>query len=131
MIINLVCQICDKKITGEDGYLCVDWIKAIATAEAWEKFSRERDGKIVSATSMWDVSQQHPEVKWHTYHRTCDPDPHSNDYWIGADRITTLAELLNWNQHLNGKGWTKHADWNAMLAAATKARARIVIKEIK
>jgi hypothetical protein len=39
------------------------------------------------------------------HHYACDPDPDNSAYSIETSRITTLAQLVNWLQHLRQKDW--------------------------
>ena len=54
-------------------------------------------------------------VHWRAWHRTCDPQPDSSDYWFGVERCRDLKALLEWNAHLGGKRWIGCTDWSRFI----------------
>jgi hypothetical protein len=54
-------------------------------------------------------------VPWGVWHRSCDPEPHRDDYWIGVERCRTLGSVLQWNHHLHEKNWLDHTDWDLFI----------------
>jgi hypothetical protein len=54
-------------------------------------------------------------VRWHCFHRHCDPDLDADAYWIDIQRIRTLADLGKWSLHLSRKRWFERTDWPAFI----------------
>lgn len=137
IVVRLVCQVCDKEITGRSGYLWVDTDKAITAHRAIKKFEWEhtvKDGPLAgggfySGGDLLAAANAHPDAPWRAHHLACDPELDAASYTITADQLTTLAELLEWNAHLHEKDWIEYTTWDMMLASATTATSRLVISE--
>ena len=140
MTVHLICRYCLEEITVDrDGLLGVNESAARRAMRAHQ--DAEKHEHPHAAAYM--ASQEHPTVKWWAHHTRCDFDAYESGerdiqgqdgdvhHTIAEVQPLTLAALLDWNRYLNEQPWVAHTDWNGMLAGATKARTRIVIKETK
>jgi hypothetical protein len=78
--------------------------------EAW---GREHAGRVAIPLDAFDRYPRAPH--WAVLHRACDPQPESDDYWIGVERIRSLADVVAWSGHLVGKTWLPATDWAVLL----------------
>jgi predicted GIY-YIG superfamily endonuclease len=116
------CEICRLPIEDEEGYLTVDYEKLHAYTAAvsahdtrMEAAHPEWSGKRFKTFTLGELYDYPDRVEWHTYHLRCDPDPETNDYWIGIERIRTLGQALGWASHLSEKVWLNDTNWSAIL----------------
>ncbi|MCU1390504.1 MAG: hypothetical protein JWL72_3842 [Ilumatobacteraceae bacterium] len=109
------CDHCNKPISpGDTGYVCVDDQAALRAEAAWAETGDSMD-VINGAVVMAQLITENAAARWSVTHHKCDPNP-DGGYWIGANRLTTLRELLEMNEHLMEKSWVAmHTDWPAWL----------------
>lgn len=122
MKIAVVCGKCKTVVKGDDGYLCVDWIRAMARRDAFASLEG-----LTNHGALMDIGKEHPEVIWGAWHRSCDPDGDAVDYWISASDLCDIDGVLHWNEHLNQKNWVSSTDWNRMLASIPSATVRLTV----
>lgn len=122
------CQVCGGSIAADQGYLHVDTRRAQEVKrahEAWEADLRTRrasaDGLLVYPVSEFmDLPNQAP---WEVHHRSCDPEPNRDDYWISVERIDRYWKVLHWTAHMLGKGWFEHTSWADVCYAFSGGRS--------
>jgi len=110
------CDECGRPIRDGDGWVTIGYadIRAYRVAAAdWERRHPRGDGwRILSLGEYEDFPNP---VRWHVWHRRCDPDITSEDYFIDIDRIRTVAQLLEWSSHLMEKTWFANTTWKDVL----------------
>lgn len=82
------CDVCGKPIADGDGLVTIhrDEIPSHRRAEVeWKR--------------------RGPRGEWRLWHRGCDPDINSDDYFFRIERVRTVADLLDMTAHLSEKGW--------------------------
>ena len=113
-----LCAGCDRPIRGATGYLEVNTAAAGERVRHFEAHRLERavhaDVRLM-AVGMNEVMAEYfaaaPVAQWTAWHRRCDPEPSSSTYWIGAERIATWPQLVDWTAHLSDKRWFPGTDW--------------------
>lgn len=113
----LLCDVCRTPVTGRNGYLQIDEVKAAHRQQAvkgWEDRHRTPGGGV--SFNIADKTDPPPaRVHWDIYHEACDPDPENQGYSIPADACATYDQLLVWTAHLLEKTWLPDTDWAATI----------------
>lgn len=114
-----VCRHCNEPIKDGDGYLQVDVNRAVSLMR------REHELRIEAAQTNrlitfggdrpWPSLEEIRSAGWEALHRKCDPDVGGSQYWIGVERIRTMAQMLDWNAHLCEKEWVHHTTWTRFI----------------
>lgn len=112
-----VCDECGKPVGDGAGWVTISYAE-IGTYRrdeaAWEKkHCTNPHGFNVHRLS--DLMELPEPVVWHVWHKACDPDIDSSDYFIHIERIRTVAELLEWTSHLMEKTWLPSTTWRDVL----------------
>lgn len=124
--VALYCQVCDQRIEANAGYLCVD---VSAAGDAHRRLLAANRPSTIGVELDLEALLAIDDVPWEAFHAACDPEPDRNDYWIGSERIATIAQLLHWNDHLLGKGWVLEAtNWTEMLDLASNGHGPLRIE---
>ncbi len=108
------CDECGKPIANGAGWITIRYseIGAFRRAEAeWEK----RHPDSWAPINLGDLFDFPEPVRWHVWHRRCDPDVGSTDYAIDIERIRTVPQLLEWSSHLMEKTWLPSTTWKDVL----------------
>lgn len=123
--VTWTCDECGKIIARNTGYLCVDDRAAYSldrerTKRRIEVESREQkfDGFVLWTGEDLEYAHVDDDVRWHAFHRACDPEPDRGDYWIDIERVETFGDLLEWNAHLHEKNWVGVTDWPEFIIRA-------------
>ena len=110
-----ICDVCREPVEDDGGWVTISYAE-ISEHQRQDKLiearAEERAGGGLKIYSLADI--QH-SVRWHVYHRECDPDPDGPDYWIEISRIRTMPQLVHWTAHLLAKGWIHDTNWNSIL----------------
>jgi hypothetical protein len=57
-----------------------------------------------------------PKIAFAAYHKTCDPDPETDAYWIAVERAATLTAWVWWTHHFTEKAWVSRDDLGRMMS---------------
>jgi len=110
-----LCDACREPVENGGGWVTISY------AEIGE---HQRQDKIIDAAALargggswkiYNLADIQDSVRWHVYHRECDPEPDGPDYWIEVSRIRTLPQLVHWTAHLLEKNWISDTNWNSIL----------------
>ena len=125
--IEWVCDICERPIDDGDGYVTVNY----ADLHSYRKSEKAWNERMAAAYPKWNSGfvaypltelDDYPDrVPWHVWHRACDPDVKSDDYWIAVERIRAPWHGLTWSAHLLGKKWIVDTAWPSVLRRASKS----------
>jgi hypothetical protein len=79
----------------------------------YAQYEREKAliGSVIDDTLRIANIVKTPEGQWVPYCSSCASTV-SEAYFISVDRISTLAQVLDWTVHLMGKGWVGYTDWS-------------------
>lgn len=103
------CEVCDKEIKAGTGYLTLDQRAAKENARLVENVEyNHRKAEEDAGHMLWYPLSELMEFKavpWQAFHRTCDPRPHTNDYWFDVGRVNTPRKFLSMVGHLSEKNW--------------------------
>lgn len=115
--ITVVCSLCGKPILPGAGWLLVSHSDINRTATAWSEFEERKraESGIDGLVALDELMDLPGRAAWQAFHRTCDPDLDSHDYYIDVERFTTWADVVSWTAHLMGKTWLQHTNWAALL----------------
>lgn len=111
------CDECGKPVTDGDGWVTIDYAELNAYRDAtadWEKAHPTPEHGL-RCFSLTDLMELPDPVRWHVWHRACDPNIDSCDYCIDVERIRTAAQILKWTAHLMEKTWLPDTTWRDLL----------------
>lgn len=108
------CAGCGRAVRGTAGYIEVNTAAAGARvryldAHRWPQSDRIEPVNIGDV--LGDYVAAPPIAPWVAWHRRCDPNIGGSTYWIGAERIATWPQLVDWTAHLSPKRWLRGTDW--------------------
>jgi hypothetical protein len=121
--LSWICDVCRAPVWDGDGYLTI----SDADIRRWKDLNRQWDEELdrrFPGKDEWRVySFADPMLppldaipRWRTLHGRCDPEPQTNDYWIGMERIREVSQVLSWTAHLiESKEWLPETDWDDVL----------------
>jgi hypothetical protein len=117
-MVTWACEECGDVIVDGEGYLAISYADINTYRDAVREWNvthnQPNNGRFRVLTT--DEFLTYPEPpRWHVCHASCDSEPDSPDYWIGVERIRTVAEVLRWTAHLAGKNWQPSTNWSELL----------------
>jgi hypothetical protein len=95
-----------------------------------ERFRREGDGGLV-LIPFSELPMPHTE-HWAVVCDDCltEEEWQRTYYWIGAERIGTVAAALDWTLHLTEtKDWLNFTDWRSLMRRVVLGRTPVVARE--
>lgn len=126
---DLVCTGCEQP--GAD-YLEIDDGHAMRNLGARKTTEQRRidkartEGRPVWIISGDDLLDGPQSVRWKAWHRSCDPEPQADHYWIAADRISRWEHVVDWTAHLMSKRWFEETDWDQLLWGLANNNGRVL-----
>ena len=61
-------------------------------------------------------------ARWKAWHRACDPDQDTDNYWICASRLPTAGEVLDLVAHVMDKDWVGGTTTDDLLRSLVSGR---------
>jgi hypothetical protein len=65
------------------------------------------------------------ERQWKAYHRECDPNPFSADWWNPIEKYRTFGQLLQRDAHMSNKRMCCSTNWNQAVMAKAFAQLKV------
>lgn len=117
MTIRFTCEHCARPVHQARGGLRL-YDDELTTAEAASLAHQAAQtaaetilDPLAFALTVDDLLRPPPPAKWHIEHHRCASTT-GRAYEITTDRITTVADALDWTIHLMDKPWIGHTDWS-------------------
>jgi hypothetical protein len=102
------CDVCGSAVADGQGRITIDYVEVFRVEPGHDNH------RLRSPSDPWDLLLS-PLVRWHVYHRRCDPDLNGEAYWIRIEPCRTVADLCEWWLHLYGRRWLKLTDWRGFI----------------
>ncbi len=107
------CEVCAEPIADSAGHVCVSYRELHERTRLAREWDEQHAGTF--AVSIGEFLTYPATVSWRVLHARCDPEPDSDDYWIGVERIRTPGDVISWTAHLLGKRWLQVTNWDDLL----------------
>lgn len=107
-LIEWICAGCRCPIVDGEGFLEVRRDHCCRYEVELREWKAANPGPVIDGGAL--LAYPH-RASWQAFHWVCDPEAHSDSYWIAVERIRTSAQFIEWTGHLSEKRWFGDTDW--------------------